>query len=364
MSRHVLDQLSAYMDGEVQAMERAAVKAHLGECAECSRRLEEMAAVDGAARSLEADVPPGYFDALPGHVRSRLASSERRGRRRPLAWAWAAAAAVALAVLTPSTLRRDAPAVAPFTSPPSAPEPTKELPRATDVPPASRVTDKAVPVHKAPKTDPLGRSEPLSKQEAATAAAPAATLEAALDEPLPPGKSALGGSEDSKAAAMEEVAAAPERRARQGFAPAPAAAAPQGAGRKAEGGEATAAGATLAERSEAKKEKDARASKQRPSSYSTAETAYRGLLPLAAASVEQARALREAWRALLRDDPAGPWADEAGVRVVEVGAEAYRLGGDPRDLSQLREDARSYLKRKDATQAQRVRVLLKEFEER
>jgi hypothetical protein len=44
--------------------------------------------------------------------------------------------------------------------------------------------------------------------------------------------------------------------------------------------------------------------------------------------------------------------------VVETGAQAYRLGSDPEDLSRLRDDARAYLERKDAPQAARVRAAL------
>jgi hypothetical protein len=46
------------------------------------------------------------------------------------------------------------------------------------------------------------------------------------------------------------------------------------------------------------------------------------------------------------------------VRAIENGAEAWRLGADPADLTRVREDATAYLARSDATQGARVRALL------
>jgi hypothetical protein len=68
--------------------------------------------------------------------------------------------------------------------------------------------------------------------------------------------------------------------------------------------------------------------------------------------------LRDAWRAYLRDEPAGPRADEARVRAVEAGAAAWRQGGDEKDRREAERDAREYLARKDALQPGRVRAAL------
>jgi hypothetical protein len=89
-----------------------------------------------------------------------------------------------------------------------------------------------------------------------------------------------------------------------------------------------------------------------------AERLYRNLLLRSAQTLGEARELREAWRSFSQLHPEGPSADEARVRVVETGAQAYRLGSDPDDLARLKDDARAYLERKDAAQAARVRAVL------
>jgi hypothetical protein len=77
-----------------------------------------------------------------------------------------------------------------------------------------------------------------------------------------------------------------------------------------------------------------------------------------AGSADEARALREAWRAYLRTHPTGPQVDAARVRVIESGAAAWRLGHDPADLTTVRADAAAYLARPGAAQQARVRHLL------
>ncbi len=70
------------------------------------------------------------------------------------------------------------------------------------------------------------------------------------------------------------------------------------------------------------------------------------------------RERREAWRTFVAEHPESPHADEARVRVVEAGLEAWRAGGDPRDLDLAREDAAAYLARDDAALKERVRRAL------
>jgi len=78
-------------------------------------------------------------------------------------------------------------------------------------------------------------------------------------------------------------------------------------------------------------------------------------------TADEARELREDWRALAQTEPEGPRADAARVRVIEVGALAYRMGRGPEDLAKLRADAAAYLGRPDARQKPRVQRLLEEF---
>jgi hypothetical protein len=77
-----------------------------------------------------------------------------------------------------------------------------------------------------------------------------------------------------------------------------------------------------------------------------------------AGSADEARALREAWRAYLRTHPTGPQLDAARVRMIESGATAWRLGHDPADLKIVRADAAAYLARPGAAQQAHVRHLL------
>src|SRR5262249_41125643 len=117
MSAHLGERLSAFLDGELPPADRAAVEGHLRQCAACAHELEELAAVDALARELPVQVPPGYFEALPGRVRSRV-----RTRRRPWSvavWVGAAAAAVLVIVVAPTLLMHET-AMAPLarTTPP------------------------------------------------------------------------------------------------------------------------------------------------------------------------------------------------------------------------------------------------------
>jgi hypothetical protein len=70
------------------------------------------------------------------------------------------------------------------------------------------------------------------------------------------------------------------------------------------------------------------------------------------------RLLRDSWTAFVAAHPDDPRADEARVRAIEAGHEAWRTGGTPEDDAGWRGDARAYLERADARQAERVRRLL------
>jgi anti-sigma factor RsiW len=109
MSPHVLDRLSAYLDGELPPEDRALVAEHLAGCEECSRRLQALGIVDAAARELPAEPPARYFRAFPSRVRRRLQGDTRERSWRAPAWTWAAAAAALLAVVAPLTLMRSHP---------------------------------------------------------------------------------------------------------------------------------------------------------------------------------------------------------------------------------------------------------------
>jgi hypothetical protein len=74
------------------------------------------------------------------------------------------------------------------------------------------------------------------------------------------------------------------------------------------------------------------------------------------------RELREAWRAFAATYPESAWADEARMRTVEAGIEAWEAGADPADRARALEDARAYLARDDALLKAAVRELIEQID--
>jgi anti-sigma factor RsiW len=101
---HPTAELSAWVDGELDAADRDEVESHLRSCAECAALAADLRALATRAASLE-DRPPAH-DLWP-EIRERLAASPRArvvpldaGRRRiSLSWTQLAAAAIALIVI-------------------------------------------------------------------------------------------------------------------------------------------------------------------------------------------------------------------------------------------------------------------------
>ena len=98
MSSHPAEHLSAFLDGELSAEDRAQVESHLRECPACAHEIEELAAVDAFAREVPVQAPDGYFEALPARVRARV----RRPARIPRPALWA----VAISLRTRARTRR------------------------------------------------------------------------------------------------------------------------------------------------------------------------------------------------------------------------------------------------------------------
>lgn len=313
---HPVDLLSAYLDGELPAGERSQVEAHLRGCAVCATRLEDMRTIDEAARRSPLNAPEGYFDSLPGRIRRTLDGA--RARPRPPVWAWAAAAALILAVLTPLTLRERQAMKAGAASPAPA-------------------TAAAEPETPSPAAGPAGfeavrqtAPEPSQRASARTRSAEKRRISSASASEPP---KALERKEAVPAFAAEAPSAPP---ALPAATPAPAEV------RKAEVHDEAEPARRLLATSAAAKEADS----------------YVRLLSRWPASAREARELREAWRAFTLDHPTGVRADEARVRAIEAGLQAYRRGGEARDLALVREDAEAYLLRPDALQTARVRALL------
>ena len=86
------DKLSDYLDAELSDQEQRAVAAHVAECAQCTRTLDELRAVVERAHALTPAIPPS--DLWQG-VASRIASAEdtrpvagQFGARRRFSFTW------------------------------------------------------------------------------------------------------------------------------------------------------------------------------------------------------------------------------------------------------------------------------------
>jgi anti-sigma factor RsiW len=103
------DVLSAYLDGELDAAERAAVEARLEESAEWRAELAEVRAARDALRGLPSrEAPAGFWDAVHARVAADetvadaddavvpITAARSHPRRR---WAWIAASAAAVAAV-------------------------------------------------------------------------------------------------------------------------------------------------------------------------------------------------------------------------------------------------------------------------
>jgi hypothetical protein len=325
MSGHERERLSAYLDGELAPTERAAVTAHLTECAECAARLAELASVDEAASALAAEAPPGYFETLPARVRARLDARrpQRRERRLP-AWGWAVAAALLLAVVTPFTLRQK-------------PEP---------VPPPAQSPVAAPSAAAAPAEAPAEREAP-AQQEAKRElprAAPAPARAKAVSPPAP-GLAAAPLPEPQQPVAQAAVADEPERGRARLAAP----------GALAASREDSAAGSGAA---------NAKSAVEEARAPGGSEDEFQSLDARRPGTAEEWRRLREDWRRFASAQPNGPRGDEARVRSIEAGYEAWRAAGDAADEALFRRDASAYLARDDAAQKPRVTRLVAADESR
>lgn len=362
MSEHERERLSAYLDGELPALERGAVERHVAGCAECASRLAELAAVDEAAAGLEAAAPPGYFDDFAARVRARLEAAPagvQPGGHRPFrlpVWAWAAAAALLLAIVTPLTLR-ERPA---FDA--AAPGRVSRPPGPAGAAPA-RASAGSAAVYREPRAEaqaPRPAAAPLAPAAMPPPAQPpAAVVQDALDRGRSAGPAASGALAPASAAfeekaanvqldarpvavvGMQEAAVAPEDAPRKADAPLAASVVRRGTLLKApapasagDGGGTAAADATGEE-----------------------ARVFASLAAEQPASVAEWRHVSAAWAAFAAGDPQGPRADEARVRAIEAAHEAYRTGGEEEDLAVLRRAVAAYLARPDARQRERARRL-------
>jgi len=96
----VREEFSALLDGELTPEVRAAIEAHLSECAECLRELERFKQVDAAYRALPQHRAPADFDQrVAGALRPKAIRLRRPALRHRRVWPLLAAAAMVLVML-------------------------------------------------------------------------------------------------------------------------------------------------------------------------------------------------------------------------------------------------------------------------
>jgi len=355
MRGHEHERLSAYLDDALPPGERAQVAAHLDACGECAARLAELAAVDGAVASLPYQAPQGYFEAFPARVRARL--EPRVATRRLPVWTWAAAAALLLAVVTPLTLLRrpDEGPGGPARQIPAAAPPTLALPQASSeagAPEAARDERKA---ESQPRRPVLASPVP-KKREPGFASAPAEADAGVASQPAAPAAAQLAApasaAREEEAAGLSDAAAmseavAPETRNQA-----------KASGDRRAAAESSRDAATDEGRLLRGRFGPAEGTVASPK-LASAEAEWRRLDASRPRTPAEWRRLREEWRRFVARDPGSPQADEARVRMIEAGREAWRASSDPADEALFRKDAAGYLDRDDAAQSERVRALLR-----
>ncbi len=117
LEEHLGERASAYLDGELDASERAAADAHLAGCPACRAAMAGERAVRDAVRALgPVDPPPGFLDGVLARGPQASAHARVRRRRRvPFGLAQLAATAAVWIVILGFGINRNADGVAPDT---------------------------------------------------------------------------------------------------------------------------------------------------------------------------------------------------------------------------------------------------------
>ncbi len=363
MSEHVRNRLDAYLDLELSEDERAEVSRHLVGCPECRLLLEELAAVDEAARSLPAEAPKGYFDTFAPRVKARLAGERRRAFRPPV-WSLAVAAGLLLAVITPLTLREHeapppaapAPAPTPATrgaTPAPAGPALQALEERRSAPGVTRTDEAATDELRKAVTRPA-KDETTVDQATAENAATAATPE----PPRAAEPGAGGAARNAPPTAAKPHSQEPEGKVFQ-WAPAPPPAAPAVVSARDAEARLEGAPAESFRRGRLKANPLAAGAPVAMSGTAAAgEAQYRSLQARTASTAEEARELRKAWRSFAASPLAGAHADDARVAAIEAAAQAYAFSHGDADRATVEADARDYLAGRQAPQAHRVREIV------
>jgi anti-sigma factor RsiW len=101
---HPTADLSAYIDGELDAARRAEVETHLDGCSSCAGIAADLRGLAGVAASLEDRLPatdlwPSIHERIAAAEPARVVPFQRPARRLSFTWTQLAAASIALLVL-------------------------------------------------------------------------------------------------------------------------------------------------------------------------------------------------------------------------------------------------------------------------
>jgi hypothetical protein len=348
-----VDDLSAYLDGELPGDRIAALEAHLRTCAGCASWLDDVRASESLVGALPAEAPAGYHEGFVDRLRPRLAA---RKTRRPWAWSAAAAAALLAVVLVPAVLREKS-SLAPVPSHDAA------LPQA----PAPDAGKNAVP--------PPLQAAPPREQESGGARPPAAPPAFPRPEPKRQAEGSGGRADADFAEAPQKKLAEPPQKKKDAALPPPAAGMAQAAdeeralardavaaeavGKLEESVPAPTAAATANEHDAAPERQKAAVSQDRAESRLAAGAPAAAPARSRAAEIAELRRQREDWR---RKAAAGKEGDASRLQVVELGLRIYRLSGAAEDRRQALADAEAYLADPGAEDAARVRDLRRQIE--
>lgn len=115
MTGHVIELLSAYLDGQVSNDERARIAAHLEVCDACRTHLESLRRTVAVLRGAEpVRAPEGFRAQVRAQVEAEARRPVRRWRLPSLTWSWKAVGAVVTVALiglfTVNVLREQFPA--------------------------------------------------------------------------------------------------------------------------------------------------------------------------------------------------------------------------------------------------------------
>ena len=98
-SKHPEEQLSAFIDGELDARQSESVARHLADCADCTALLDELREARAMLSALPREVPTRSFVLGPEHAREHTAAAPPARRRSSFSFAPAIAATVLIGLL-------------------------------------------------------------------------------------------------------------------------------------------------------------------------------------------------------------------------------------------------------------------------